>query len=126
MHRFATGIFPPSEHAKTLFVELRDETEHQMIADPVCTECADKHRDEIMEHALRSTFLTTASATFAARRRRRRADAAMRQEPQRFRCASCNRDLPGAELGYVFALRNRATGEQVRFPHCEQCPQRAR
>ena len=92
-----------------------------MIAAPVCTGCADKHRDEIMEHALRSTFLTTASATFAARRRRRRADAAMRQEPQPFRCASCNRDLPGAELGYVFALRNRATGEQVRFPHCEQC-----
>jgi hypothetical protein len=45
----------------------------------------------------------------------------MRQEPQPFRCASCNRDLPGAQLGYVFALKNRATGDQVRFPHCEQC-----
>ena len=55
MHRFATGIFPPSEHAKTLFVELRDETEHQMIAAPVCTEC-DKHRDEIMEHASQHFF----------------------------------------------------------------------
>jgi hypothetical protein len=29
--------------------------------------------------------------------------------------------LTGAELGYVFALKNRATGEQVRFPHCDQC-----
>jgi hypothetical protein len=85
----------------------------------VCTEC-DKHRDEITEHASQHIF-NDIGATFAARRRRRRADAAMRQEPQPFRCASCNRDLPGAELGYVFALRNRATGEQVRFPHCERC-----
>jgi hypothetical protein len=45
----------------------------------------------------------------------------MRQKPQPFRCASCDRDLPDAELGYVFALKDRATGEQVRFPHCEQC-----
>jgi hypothetical protein len=29
--------------------------------------------------------------------------------------------VPGAELGYVFALTNRSTGEQVCFPHCEQC-----
>jgi hypothetical protein len=53
LHRFATGIF---RRAKTLFVELRDETEDQMIAAPVCTGCADKHRDEIIEHASQHIF----------------------------------------------------------------------
>jgi hypothetical protein len=53
---FCDGHFPPSDYTKTLFVELRDETEHQMIAAPVCVLCADKHCDEIMERASQHIF----------------------------------------------------------------------
>ena len=37
-------------------IVLHDETEHQTISAPVCTGCADKHRDEIMERASQHIF----------------------------------------------------------------------